>query len=202
MTRKIPVPVGQIFGRLTVIGEEGRYAICRCVCGNVTKVKSHPLRSGNTTSCGCYNRSQLKLGNVRRTHGMRSHPLYSVWKEMRRRCTSQQRDDFKNYGGRGISVCERWNDFALFVADMGERPPAMTIERIDNNLGYDKANCRWASRADQNRNRRFNRIIDVGGMRMILAQAARLTGIGEATIRKRLKLGWSVERAVSTGVRR
>lgn len=199
--------LGQTFGRLTVISD-GRLATCRCVCGTVIVARRSHLRSGNTASCGCRN---LELMRQRATtHGMspsgaQPHPLYATWAQMRHRCTSRWRKDFERYGGRGISVCERWQGregFVNFLADMGDRPAGTTLERRDNALGYGPENCVWATTEEQQNNKRTNRVIILGGRPVTLSRAARSLNIKVGTLWQRLNRGWSVERAVSTGVRR
>jgi hypothetical protein len=124
-------------------------------------------------------------------------PLYIVWASMRRRCEDPKNTRFKDYGGRGIKVCDRWKDFANFYADMGDRPPGTSIERINNDLGYFSENCRWATRLEQANNCRSNRVIAFNGQRLTVAEWSRRAGMGPSTIAYRLKLGWSPERAVS-----
>jgi hypothetical protein len=124
---------------------------------------------------------------------------------MRHRCISRWRKDFVRYGGRGISVCERWcgpEGFTNFLADMGERPPGTSLERKDNNLGYMPENCVWASAKQQANNTRRNRIILLGDQKMTMTQAAGLLGIKMGTLWMRVKRGWSIERAISTEIRR
>lgn len=114
-----------------------------------------------------------------------------------RRCTEEGHKDYSNYGGRGITVSDRWRDFSNFLADMGAKPgPGYSIERLDNDSGYGKDNCIWATRAVQNRNTRANHFIEVDGRRMCLAEAAEVTGINYGTLKSRLNRGWSVERAL------
>jgi len=122
---------------------------------------------------------------------------YRTWMSMRERCNCQSSKDFKNYGRRGVWVCERWKEYNNFLADMGERPPGMSIDRIDNNIGYTPSNCRWATRLQQNRNKRTNRAV---GSHPSLTEAAEIYGLRAETIRGRLRRGWSEERALITPV--
>lgn len=168
-TRRAKVLSG-VFGRLTVVerhpentaGGRARW-ICRCECGRVTVVKGEQLSNGHTRSCGCL---RVDL-NVRRltTHGHarrgRLSETYQIWCGMLKRCTNPNHHIWKYYGGRGITVCEAWHDFARFLADMGERPAALTIDRIDTNGNYEPGNCRWATRLEQTRNRRPFRSVSV-----------------------------------------
>lgn len=144
------------FGRWTVMYRVGRQAACRCDCGTHRLVYWCHLKSGKSLSCGCV-RSAL-LAVIKSTHGLmrpgRHHPLASVWSNMIQRCTNPRRPDFKNYGGRGIAVCERWRSLESFVADMPKRPRGATLDRINNDGNYEPGNVRWATRSVQARNRR------------------------------------------------
>ena len=120
---------------------------------------------------------------------------------MRQRCENPGSTQWPHYGGRGITVCARWQDFANFFADMGERPANCTLDRIDNDGPYSPENCRWATQKEQTNNRRRNRMITFGGETKTLQQWAERTGINHSTILMRFKLGWPVERALTTPVR-
>lgn len=129
-------------------------------------------------------------------------PTYVAWACMRRRCSNPNTRDYANYGGRGITACARWSLFENFLADMGEKPVGLTLERNDNAQGYGPDNCRWATRQDQNRNRRSVRQITHDGRTQSLQAWANETGLNPRTISSRLgTLGWSVERALSTASR-
>jgi len=193
---------GKKIGRLTVVsfshvkrtgsGATQHFWNCTCECGAEKKVDGCCLRRESTLSCGCLARERST------THGLADrHPVYNVWLAMRRRC-GNPRD--KDYGGRGITVCDRWNDFAVFLADMGDRPtPDHTIERIENDKGYSPDNCKWATRAEQNENTRQTKLITFNGVTLSRGKWAKRLGIHGRTLRSRLdKLGWSVERALTT----
>lgn len=151
---KSKIKIGEKFGRWIVL--EDRKAVngkahfkCKCRCGKIKDIDSYELRTGHTKSCGCLSKE------LRITHGMSETPEYKTWLSMIRRCTNQGDAGYINYGGRGITVCTEWlYSFETFFKDMEERPGGLTIERINNDLGYFKENCCWASRAKQARNTR------------------------------------------------
>lgn len=129
----------------------------------------------------------------------KKHPLYRLWCNMLRRCSNERGRDYYRYGGRGIKVCDRWkNSFDLFVADMGERPPGTSLDRIDNDGNYEPENCRWADAFVQGNNCRTNRKLNINGETLGLEQAARKYGISAKRIWARLNKGWSEENAVLT----
>lgn len=154
--------IGECFGRLTVVefaghvhrsGARYRQWRCRCLCGNEVTAVTGALTTGNTQSCGCRKRDETVARLTR--HGGRHTPEYVVWNAMRKRCENPKNAKYADYGGRGILVCERWRDFANFLADMGRRPSTRhSIERIDNDRGYEPENCAWVLRETQNRNQR------------------------------------------------
>lgn len=190
---------GQQFGRLTVIERHGTQCgnvtwLCSCSCGGQKVATGHNLRSGDTTSCGCVHREGLVARLT--THGMKGTRVYSVWEGMKKRCRSPSNE---NYGGRGIVYDERWESFESFYSDMGDPPSAAhTLERRDNDLGYSKSNCRWATMAEQNLNKRSNDLIEFQGQTKPLTTWARERGINPSTLRTRIhRRGWTVEEAFS-----
>jgi hypothetical protein len=160
---------GRRFGRWTVVsfartnGVHPRWN-CACDCGTQREVDGSLLRRGNSTSCGCYRREMA--AGLTLTHGHASHAApsgtYKTWCAMLARCRRQNHIVYDRYGGRGISVCERWHSFENFLADMGERPEGMTLDRVDVDGNYEPENCRWATATEQNRNRSTNVINAVG----------------------------------------
>ncbi len=158
---------GHVYGRLTVIGPapstgKSRLWACRCECGADKTVPRAHLRKGLTASCGCLKRDMMIARNHKHGHATKhaESRTYVAWQSMRLRCTSPRRREWKYYGGRGITVCERWSTFENFLADMGECPDGLTLDRIDSDGDYEPGNCRWVSWAVQKRNRRSVKLTD------------------------------------------
>lgn len=192
---------GLKFNRLTVVGENSiskHGAIkwnCMCECGNASIVRTGALKSGQTKSCGCAQKEAVTK------HGMTRTRTHNIWRGMRQRCVDKNSKDYARYGAIGISVCERWEDFSNFLADMGKCPQGMTIERIDNTKGYGPENCKWASWLEQSHNRTNNHSISIGGERLLISQWAKRLGVGDTVIPHRLAMGWDAEKACSTPVK-
>jgi len=166
---------------------------CLCECGTAKVVAGSVLRMGESTSCGCYQKelAAKNLGNVARKHGQHNTIEYLRWLRMKARCTNPNNPAYADYGGRGITVCQRWMDsFEAFIEDMGERPsPEHSIDRIDNNRGYEPNNVRWATKQEQANNRRSNVEVTYNGETKTLAAWARVAGITPEGIAYRHKHG-------------
>lgn len=134
-------------------------------------------------------------------HGHYGAPTYNSWRNMLARCQDPKNDQYEDYHGRGITVCDRWQEFANFFEDMGERPEGKTIDRIENDKGYFKENCRWADDFQQGRNKRNNRLITYKGETKCMTEWAELLGFKLTMLRHRLDKGWDVERAFTTPIR-
>lgn len=145
----------------------------------------------------------MSNGQFKTTHGHSNPPSpeYRSWLSMRERCNRKADTHYKNYGGRGITICKRWHSFANFLADMGERPDGMTLDRIDNDGNYERKNCRWATQIEQSRNRRTNIFLELHGRSQILKDWSIELGISSQTIHQRLKRGWTVEDALTKPLR-
>jgi len=199
---------GRKFRLLMVIKYVGRDKnrnslwLCHCECGKETITCSAYLKNGDTKSCGCLNSKTTVARNT--THNLYGTPEHRNWTAMIARCENPNVKVFHNYGGRGIRVCERWRtSFAAFYQDMGLRPTAQhTVDRFpDPDGNYEPDNCRWATRAEQSRNQKRNRLLTFNGKVRCLQDWATLSGISAASISKRLKKGWTVEQALSTPTR-
>jgi hypothetical protein len=167
---------------------------CSCDCGEISHVSTHKLTSGHTTSCGCMQPILCKEANT--THGMTDTGTYRVWQNMLRRCFVPSSKQFKDYGGRGITVCDEWRNFEGFLASMGKRPEGLTLERNDNDKGYCPSNCRWATRDEQARNSRRNKWLEYGGERKVVSDWAIHLGVSKSRIHWRLNHGASVAEAL------
>jgi len=194
---------GRSFGRLEVLGLAGRDRLgqriwnCKCACGSKRTVIGKMLLRGSTVSCGCYASDKRRQRMTR--HGMSHTPEYGVWVGMIARCKNKKGRSSHRYVGRGISVCKRWQVFKNFFADMGERPsPKHSIDRYpDNDGNYEPGNCRWATDAEQQRNKSTNRFVVADGRRLCVEDWAELSGLHPTSILHRLDSGWNDEDAVS-----
>lgn len=176
---------GKRYGRLTVMGfAGGRYWFCECDCGNVVKIYNGSLSSGATTSCGCYNTELIIQRRFK--HGATSggiSPTYRSWTKLKHRCFNRNNIGYQDYGGRGITVCDRWKDsFENFLEDMGERPEGTSIDRIDNDGNYEPGNCRWATKKEQANNKRSNRYLTHDGKTLNLAQWSKKINISVSAL--------------------
>lgn len=202
MSTKLLINQGQRFGRFVILNEiqphrkpNGalvRMFDCLCDCGCIKSVRLSSLTSGATVSCGCFHKEKAaEVGKaIHTTHGLSKTQIYFVWSAMRRRCGNPSDKRFSDYGGRGIKVCERWNNsFEAFLQDMGPRPEGGTLERIDNNGNYEPGNVRWASWKEQARNNRRNHLHTINGQTKSLAEWCEILGEPWTTVKKRVAAG-------------
>jgi len=192
---------GQRYGRLIALRRngsiDGRAAwLCKCDCGQEKTVKGIAMRTGNTVSCGCKRKEDMFVGRsvwqvLSRQHGLSGTTEYHTWLGILRRCLKTDDKAYPDYGGRGITVCEHWqNSFENFLSDMGHKPsPEHTIDRIDNDRGYEPDNCRWATSDIQMSNTRANKFVEHEGRRLTYAQLARLAGVSPSTVTRRAQAG-------------
>lgn len=189
--------IGRIFGRWEVISAapsagQGTVWNCRCVCGSERVVRAAKLRSGKSTSCGCFRKE------LRTTHGLHGHPLYATWAGMIARCQNPKHNSFERYGGRGIMVCAEWNEPSAFIAwaiDNGWTP-GLQLDRRENDQGYSPSNCRFVTPDENANNRSSCHIILIGDDRFTVTQAARKFGVNRETIYGRLNRGVPAHLAV------
>ncbi len=156
---------------------------------------SGPVRKGRVKSCGCKRAGMLPT--LRLKHGMAATRVYGVWQSMIGRCERRTVHNFQNYGGRGISVCERWRSFENFLADMGEPLPGQTIERRENNGNYEPGNCIWADRKTQARNTRANLLLTFKGRTQCLTAWCEELNLPYGRIKQRIAAGWPTEKALA-----
>lgn len=193
---------GQKFGRLTVIdisrkiqsGKRERYYWkCKCECGNMKEVRTDSLTSGNVTSCGCLKLEQDRINlTAGHKHKLSKTHIWNVYYGMLHRCYNPQDSHYKNYGGRGIEVCEEWRDsieaFAEWAQKTGFRD-GLTIDRVDNDGNYEPVNCRWATMKEQSRNRRSNIVVSCKGEDVTLIEASEKSGLPYSTLQSRWRRG-------------
>lgn len=207
MVYKVRDLTGERFGKLTVISRNISPASlakkramwdCICVCGRSKIVDTNKLKLGRVKSCGCgLFRSNTSRFGSREVHGMSKTALYRTWNNMLNRCLREKDARYDDYGGRGITVCEDWLSFSNFYRDMGYPPgPRYSIDRVDNDLGYSKANCKWSSRKEQARNKRSSRVLEIDGVAKNLVDWSSESGICHATILYRIKKGYAPKDAV------
>lgn len=185
-----------MFGRLSVIkqvvlGSNPKWE-CLCECGKVVEVKQINLRSGDTKSCGCLATDKLIQRNTK--HNLTGTCTYKKWKAMRSRVKNPQG---KSACYKGINICSRWNDYTLFLADMGECPTGFSLDRIDSTKGYAPENCRWIPLKEQATNTSRNRKVIHNGVNACISTHAKANGLAPDVVFDRVnKLGWSMERAL------
>lgn len=175
---------------------------CLCDCGNTAEINLNALRKGATKSCGCLRRELITKNNI--THGKTKSPEYRCWSHIKKRCLNQNDAGWQNYGGRGITICKEWeNDFQSFYAYIGPRPHSKaSVDRIDNERGYEPGNVRWATRTEQARNTRLNRLITLNGKTQCLSDWAEQLGVNYQTLHSRFARGWSAEKALTKPFRK
>lgn len=198
---------GQQFGRLAVVSFAGnRHWNCACVCGATAVVMANNLKQGKSTSCGCFRAEVTKQRATKHGHtaGLGTTPEYRAWQSMLKRCYLKSGKRYANYAGRGISVCAEWREsFEVFLAHVGQRPsPKHSLDRIDNDRNYEPGNVRWATASRQTRNQTRNRLYDFRGQLLCLSDLSEIAGLKVSTMQMRLRLGWDVEAAVVTPLRK
>ena len=200
--------IGQKFGRLTVIDRAEKYKdghamwLCRCECGTEKVILEKCLKNGKTKSCGCL-RKEITVKRLTK-HGLNNIRLYDIWSGIKQRCYNSKRKGFGIYGGRGIIMCDEWeNNFMSFYdwAMANGYADNLSIDRIDVNGNYCPENCRWATFKEQMNNMRTNRFLTYNGETHTMAEWGKILNISDCTLYSRLKRGWTVEKTLSTPVR-
>lgn len=198
--------MGAVFGEWVVIDEirddprnraapRERGVMCRCSCGVERFVRVGNLRRGGSSSCGhdtCVSHGATRYAEI----GSEYRKIYTTWQSMRERCQNNMHRNYHRYGGRGITVCDEWDDFLVFVADMGPRPPGTSLERIDNDGGYSPSNCKWATKVEQCNNRYNTTFVEYDGRKVAMTILAREHGLNPRLVRERLRLGWTITQAL------
>ena len=201
--------VGQKINRLTVVrrvenssGRRARFE-CRCDCGNTVVVIGGLLRNEHTKSCGCLQKE--RVATLNRTHGESKTRIYRIWANMRARCNNPNLPEYEGYGGRGITVCQEWNDsFELFRewAMANGYEDNLSIDRIDVNGNYCPENCRWTTQKEQCNNKRNNHLLTHNGETLTISEWAQRLNVNYFSLHDRItKLGWSAEKALTTPIK-
>ena len=205
---------GHRYGMLTVIERDlskpsaakGRrvYWICRCDCGRIKAVTGHDLQAGDVQSCGCARHALIAIKRRRHGHApardekSKPTPTYRSWQAAKQRCHSPTHSAYPRYGAHGITMCKKWREsFEAFLADMGERPPGTTLDRIDPARGYEPGNCRWATPKQQAYNSRRTRLFHWKGARLSLPDIARVEDIPRTSLGKRFRALGDINAAVA-----
>lgn len=187
-------------------GQKKRW-LCRCECLAIKEICPSELRNNRTVSCGCFHKDWLS--STKRKHGESGEgpnpsPEYKAWNTMKHRCYNPRDISFHNYGGRGIEVCKEWREsFEVFLRDVGRKPsPEHSLDRIENDHGYEPGNVRWATREEQNRNKRNTKLLNWSGEYKTLTEWASVVGMRQSVLWKRIyRGGWSLERALTEPLR-
>lgn len=203
MSRRINDISGQRFGRLIAVKPDGRYKsgnirwLCRCDCGSYTHTSVSALKNGESMSCGCYASERMTKLNTK--HGGFGTRLYEIWRQMHRRCYGENTANYKNYGGRGITVCEEWHDYSTFEkwAMSHGYQEDLTIDRIDVNGNYCPKNCRWATDKEQANNKRNSHFVYYQGEKHTISEWADIYAVNQVKLRDRLNRNeWDLEKAL------
>ena len=200
---------GKKFNKLTILSlnpdrssKKRKFWNCVCDCGNKKICDGENVKSGKTKSCGCMiSESLIKGWANRKQFTKEEKPFRHVWKLMLRRCYNPKDNVYHHYGGRGITVCERWHDYWNFKLDMYPRPDKMTLERIDNKKGYSPENCCWASRSQQCNNRRTNNYQTINDKVKTISEWCEEYNVAKGAVYQRLRRGWNIEDALTKPVR-
>jgi hypothetical protein len=178
----------------------GHVAVFRCSCGKSHISEIAQVAAGRVKSCGC----SIAAGSPTRSrkHGKTGSSVHNIWRGMIARCGNKSNCEYKNYGGRGITVCDEWHEFAVFYSDIGDPPPKTSIDRIDNEKGYSKENCRWATNAQQARNKRTNINVTIDGVEKCATDWANENGVSPITAIMRIHMGVDPKVAVTAKPRR
>lgn len=204
------IPIGYRIARLTVIGiapsdkSRSRRSECRCDCGKIVFVRNASIRQQKAKSCGCHNIEQLVSQNFkygRFVGGAKPSKTYASWNAMKNRCLNKNSEKYKDYGGRGISVCERWLEFENFIKDMGEKPAQTSLGRINNDGNYEPENCRWETIFQQARNTRYNKNYTINGIHGCVSELAVIFKLPIPTAYSRLRRGLTPEQAFTNPVK-
>lgn len=193
--------IGTRFGFLVIVAEssvkyKGKFTQyeCLCDCGDTCLRLATKLFSGRLISCGCkqgYGNGTTRKHKIALKHGKSGTSIYLTWQGMISRCHNQNNKNYHQYGGRGILVCDSWHKFENFYADMGDKPTKeLSLERIENNSGYNKDNVKWGTKSEQHRNKRDNHFLKLDDELLTLSEWSRKTGLNAATISGRLRMGW------------